>query len=1324
MGRRVITGVLAFAMVLWSLPLAASPALAAGSVSLTAVGTAYTENFDTLANTGTSSTTPNGWSLVESGTNANTTYTAGTGSANAGDTYSFGATGSSERAFGGLLSGSLTPTIGASFTNNTGATIARVDIAYTGEQWRLGTAGRGSDRLDFQFSTDATSVSTGTWSDANALDFNGPVTSGAVGALDGNAAANRIAVSGSVALSVPTGGTFWVRWLDFNASGADDGLGVDDFRLTPIASDSAPAISATSPLSGATDVPLDSTVVITFTEPVNVSGAWYSIVCSSGARTAAVTGGPTSFTLDPNSNFGRSEDCTVSIFAAQVTDLDSNDPPDNMAANFVFSFHTADVFSCGDPATFIHQVQGSGLASPISGTVVAIEGVVVGDYQGAGQFGGYYLQEESADTDADPATSEGIFVLSSESFRDVQAGDLVRVRGTVTEFGGLTELTSVSAVAVCSTGNAVAATVVTLPVTTYADFERYEGMLVRFTQTLTATETFTLARFGEVRLASDGRLYTPTAVTTPGAAAIAQEDLNRRRSFVLDDGNDQQNIDPTIHPIGGLSASNTLRSGYTVSALTGVFDDRFGAYRLQPVAPVPFAAANPRTAAPNSVGGNTKIASFNVLNYFNGNGTHQAGAAGGFPTARGATTLFELDRQTAKEVSALAIIDADVVGLSEIENDSGPASALADLVGALNARVGAGTYAYIDSGVIGTDAIKVAFIYKPATVTPVGAWRILTSSVDPRFIDTKNRPALAQTFQRNGTAEKVTVVANHLKSKGSGCVDVGDPDVGDGQGNCNVTRTRAAAAIVDWLATDPTASGSPNFLLVGDMNSYAFEDPITTFTNGGYTNLSRRFNGLTDYSYVFNGQAGYLDHALANTALNSRITGTSHWHINADEPIALDYNTEFKSANQVNTFYDSGPYRTSDHDPVVVGLDLRDTTPPTITAPAAVTVRTGLLATSCTKIVSDAALGAATASDDAGSVTIARSGVPAGNVFPKGVTTITYTATDGSGNTATATQTVTVVDDTPPSVTAPADAAYQLLSLVPAASGAAATAADNCGAPTVTVSQSDNGGAGSPASPLILTIVFTATDGAGNTASATQRITVIDDTPPTITGATTTSANSFGWWNTAVTVHFTCSDNSGHVTCPIDVVLSGDGALQSASGTATDMSGNSASVTVTGMNIDRTAPTFSWTGNAGTYGVDQAIAIDCVTTETLSGIDTSLAHNCDSIHATASSLGVGTYTVTAAATDRAGNSNGASTGFTISVDSTSLCGLTRTLVTKDGVGNSLCAKLESAAASLARGNTRAHDNQLQAFMNEVRAQRGKAISDADATLLIDLAGRL
>ena len=205
-----------------------------GLYSVTTLNSAITQDFDTLASSGTSSTVPTGWGFSESGTGANLTYAAGTGSGNAGNTYSFGAAGSTERAFGGLQSGSLIPTIGFGMQNNSGSTITSFIIAYTGEQWRLGATGR-PDRLDFQYSTDANSLTTGTWHDADAFDFLAPVTGGTVGALDGNATANRTDISGTLSgITFVVGNQMWIRWSSFDATGFDDGLAIDNFSITAV----------------------------------------------------------------------------------------------------------------------------------------------------------------------------------------------------------------------------------------------------------------------------------------------------------------------------------------------------------------------------------------------------------------------------------------------------------------------------------------------------------------------------------------------------------------------------------------------------------------------------------------------------------------------------------------------------------------------------------------------------------------------------------------------------------------------------------------------------------------------------------------------------------------------------------------------------------------------------------------------------------------------------------------------------------------------------------------------------------------------------------
>ena len=231
----------------------------------------YAQNFNTLAKTGTASTLPSGWLLLETGTNANATYTAGTGSSTSGDTYSFGIDAADDRALGTVQSGSLVPTIGVAFTNTTGGAITSLKIAYAGEQWRLGATAR-PDRLDFQYSTDATGLATGTWKDVDQLDFTGPVTTGTVGALDGTIAANATAITYTITgLNIANGATFYLRWSDFNATGSDDGLGIDDFTIEAIsagADNTAPTVVSVNPANNATGINTSTSLVLNFSEPI------------------------------------------------------------------------------------------------------------------------------------------------------------------------------------------------------------------------------------------------------------------------------------------------------------------------------------------------------------------------------------------------------------------------------------------------------------------------------------------------------------------------------------------------------------------------------------------------------------------------------------------------------------------------------------------------------------------------------------------------------------------------------------------------------------------------------------------------------------------------------------------------------------------------------------------------------------------------------------------------------------------------------------------------------------------------------------------------
>jgi hypothetical protein len=722
-----------------------------------------------------------------------------------------------------------------------------------------------------------------------------------------------------------------------------DGLGSHTYPC-PVG-DTAPAVSSTSPVDGATNVAADATVTVTFNEAVTITGT-IPIVCGANPaeNVTPTTSDNLTFTL-PHADFPAGEVCTVTIDDAQVADNDTNDPPDNMAADYVFDF-TIFTPACGTSATFIHDVQGNGTTSPLAGTSVTIEGIVVGDFQNVtalGDLNGFHVQEEDADADADPATSEGVFVYegSGAPLATVATGDKVRVTGTVTEFASgsitLTEITGPT-IEVCSTGNSLpAATVVSLPMPNPTHFERYEGMLVTFSQKLYATEHYTLGRFGEVVLSSGDRLRVPTDAVEPGAPALAYQGANYLNRIVLDDAFTTQNPDPIIHPAPGLTAANTLRGGDTVTGLTGIMDHGFGLYRIQPAAGVAFTGDNPRPAGAPSVGGSLTVAGMNLLNYFNTFTGCTAGDSGAPTSCRGAEDATEFGRQADKTVAAILAIDPDVLGVNEIENDGyAGGSAISDLVTRLNAA-GPDTYSYIDVdsatgtvNALGTDAIKVGLIYKPDVVAPVGNTAALNTLafVTGGDASPRNRASLLQAFQELSTGEIFLVNVNHFKSKGSPC-DL--PDQGDGQGNCNEVRVNAATELLNWLATDPTITSDPDILLIGDYNSYRKEDPIDTIQAGGYDNLVETLLGDDAYSYVFGGEWGYLDYAFASASMAAQVSGVAEYHINADEPIALDYNTNFKSAGQIVSLFASDEFRMSDHDPVIVGLDLADTIAPNTT---------------------------------------------------------------------------------------------------------------------------------------------------------------------------------------------------------------------------------------------------------------------------------------------------------------------------------------------------------------------------------------------------------
>ncbi|MBT8101283.1 MAG: ExeM/NucH family extracellular endonuclease [Gammaproteobacteria bacterium] len=583
-------------------------------------------------------------------------------------------------------------------------------------------------------------------------------------------------------------------------------------------------------------------------------------------------------------------------------------------------------------ASPIHDIQGTGSSSPYLDQTVVVAGIVSGDFQendddDRRNLGGFYLQDEFAD--ADPATSEGVFVFDGNSPRvDVNVGDRIVVTGKVSEYFGETQIAAEN---VRKTGRgSIAPLDIKLPAKgtlansdeeLIADLERYEGMLIRIPQTLTISNLRNLERFGEVGLAAGGRPYQFTNFNTPDGARYAKyRNEVARRSLLLDDGQRANNV----KPIAYLEDSASLRVGDSIGGLTGNLrysrgsgGDGTQAYRLMPTANVDFESSNPRPLSP-AIAGSTRIASFNTLNYFS---TIDSGRSSCGPASddgcRGADSARELERQTAKLVTALAMLDADIVGFMEIENDGG--QALAAIVGTLN-RQSDRNYAFVDTGLLGDDVITTGFIFDSASVELYGDFAVLDSAEDPRFDDSRNRPALAQAFRRRDDGAVLSVVVNHLKSKGSSCSADGDPNRRDGQGNCRLARLNAARALADWVADDPTDSADPDYLLIGDFNAYLKEEPLEAFADAGLVNLLAANGDEQPYSFVFNSMSGALDHAVATPGLARQVSAAIEWHINADESAAFDYNLEF--GRDAGLFDPDSPIRASDHDPVVVGFDL------------------------------------------------------------------------------------------------------------------------------------------------------------------------------------------------------------------------------------------------------------------------------------------------------------------------------------------------------------------------------------------------------------------
>lgn len=523
----------------------------------------------------------------------------------------------------------------------------------------------------------------------------------------------------------------------------------------------------------------------------------------------------------------------------------------------------------------IAQIQGTGTVSPYVNRQVRTQGVVTFTLFGQDELNGFFLQ----DTVVDKAASCGIFVYGKA---DVKQGDWIVLDATVQEYSQRTELNKVENLQVLSQGLAIPYQTVSFPedFASPADYERYEGMALRIAHPMYIVSNYQVLSDASIELSAK-RLRSPTDYNMPGSEEYRRVvDSNRNNRLVLDDGSNTRN--PSKNP--WLDADGTCRTGQKTDSLLFVVDQSDSRYKVYAVQK-PVFYGNERTAAPDeeALGDyELKICGFNLENYFD-----------------------QSSLQRTRLVAALSAIDADMFGLVEV---GGGKKVIDTLIAALNRATKGEPYTYLSWS--GHEAVSSYtlnhIVYRPSKVEPYDQYFMLNN------VGTTNRK-LIQAFRELKHGQKFIFSINHFKAK-SGTGTGADADHGDGQGIFNNRRLQEAYAVIDRLKSLKFYYQTERVLIMGDLNAMYMEDPIRAFTNAGYSNQTHRFG--ENYSYCYDGQVQYLDYSLASPEMEEVVTGATVWHINADEPTFLDYDRD--------TEKHTGPYRCSDHEPVIVGLSFKD----------------------------------------------------------------------------------------------------------------------------------------------------------------------------------------------------------------------------------------------------------------------------------------------------------------------------------------------------------------------------------------------------------------
>lgn len=784
----------------------------------------------------------------------------------------------------------------------------------------------------------------------------------------GNTAANTDIVdffgaSGAASFEGAAGPAATVTQSANRTNGADTDANAADFTL---------AAPTPTPGDGGEPAPL------TVTEPADSTGAVgqrivpIDLAASGGTApyTWTATGLPAGLSIDPDAGVITGTPTTTGTSTVTVTATDATET--TASGSF-------DITVVEPKEATIAEIQGTGAASPLDGTPVVTEGIVTGVYAdpydtapGMSNYGGldgFYLQTPGTGgtTDTTPNASDAVFVYTGNDLpAGVALGDSVEVIGTADEFSSMTQLTNPTVTELAEPLAPASPLVIAYP-TTAQGREAQEGMLLAPTDTFTVTNSYAANQYGEIGLATgEEPLRQPTEYVrdddTEGLASIKAD--NAARAVSLDDGTSINYLSngsaQQDFPLPWLTATNAPRVGAQATLHEPVIlEYRNNTWKFQPTAPVldagtdvvTFEDTRAQNLAPQEVGGDLKIATFNVLNYFTTTGEEWVAAGDGRTCTyytdrdenrignnrcepngpRGAATEPSFQRQQAKIVQAINGLGADIVGLEELENsDKMPGStsrddAAAALVAALNAAAGAGTWAYVPSpaeastaeAIAEQDVIRAGFIYKPARVAPVGESDLLLGTTE----FTNAREPLAQAFKpAGGTDEQVfAVIVNHFKSKGDSDPEAtGDNAETEDTGAFNGDRVRQATRLAAFAEEFGAARGTDRIFLAGDFNSYSQEDPMHVLYEAGFQAVES--DQEHDESYSYSGLSGSLDHVLASPAAYAMVTGADIWEINANESVAYQYSRYNYNVTQL--FDASTPFAASDHNPEIVGIDI------------------------------------------------------------------------------------------------------------------------------------------------------------------------------------------------------------------------------------------------------------------------------------------------------------------------------------------------------------------------------------------------------------------